>query len=215
MAITNFTELKTAIENWLNETGNVAIQTNAEDFILLAETALRDNKLFRPRYLQTRTTLTTTAGTDTVALPTGFLEAEQIRLESTPPRVLEATVQSNMDQTTVPGVPDRYVIEGNNLRLSRPPAIDYDISLLHHQFPEGLSMSNPTNLILQNQPNVYLWASILQAAVYNKDDEAVDKYAALLGNTIQARYDADNEARYAAPMRLTNQYLDGYYESSI
>ena len=206
MPYSNFSELKTAIENWLNETGNQTVIDRVADFVTLGEEYLRSTKDFDPRYLETRETIATTSGVDTVALPTGFKKPIDLYLDTSPKVKLIHTVQSDMDGYTSSAKPIKYVIEGNNVRLSPTPDSAYNISLLYIKFPTGLSVSNTTNLILQNQPNLYLWVSCLQGAIYLRDTDQIDIFSKLVNSSIENQHNIDLNINRTAPMYMINNY---------
>ncbi|NBV06659.1 MAG: hypothetical protein EBS06_05425 [Proteobacteria bacterium] len=205
MTLATFSDLKSAIENWLNETGNQAIIDNAADFITLAECWMKENMEFRPRYLETRETLTSSE--ETVDLPDGFLGISQLRIDSVSPRkILRTTTQNDMETYSGTGQPEKFVVESTYLRFCPIPDQSYDFSLLYYKFPTALSESNTTNSILTNQPNIYLWASLLQAALYLKDDPQIEKFGNLLESSVRNRYQRDLKEKYSAPVQMVNPY---------
>ena len=79
MALANYTDLKAAVASWMNRTD---LTSAIPDFIALAEGRIaRDMRL---RSQVTETTLSTVAGTQTVALPDGIVEIENISVVANP-----------------------------------------------------------------------------------------------------------------------------------
>ena len=116
MAITNFTELKTAIEDWLDDS---TLSTKSGDFIVLAEA--RFNRTLRAQDMEARATLTVGgAAVDLIALPTDFLDLREVHTEASPDEPLAFRspqfVENIRDQLT--GSPVYYSIEQKNLTSS-------------------------------------------------------------------------------------------------
>ena len=85
MAISNFTNLKTAIANYLNRDD---LTSYIPDFISLAES--RINNELRVREMEVVDTSTTTvSGTQGYDLPTGFIEAKYVIYRSNPYSILQ------------------------------------------------------------------------------------------------------------------------------
>src|SRR5512135_233471 len=79
MALTNYSDLKTTVANYL---GRTDLTSQIPDFISLAE--LRLSRDIRTRKLLKSVTTTMTGGDPTVALPSDFLELRDIYLDGTP-----------------------------------------------------------------------------------------------------------------------------------
>jgi hypothetical protein len=84
MALSTYTELKTAIADWLDRGDLTA---NIPDFITLAEA--RVNRELRIRPQEVRSTMTTTAGNRYHALPGGYLSMRNIQINNDPTVPLE------------------------------------------------------------------------------------------------------------------------------
>ena len=81
MALDTYSNLKTSIANYLNRSDLLSAYLG--DFILLTEARL--NRELRVREMvNTDTSITTVAGTQSYALPTGYLEATTIIFQSDP-----------------------------------------------------------------------------------------------------------------------------------
>ena len=76
MAISTYSELKTAVSNWLNRSD---LDLRIPEFIDLAEAGF--NRMLRTRDQMTRST--TTASTQYVTLPDDFLQARNVNITST------------------------------------------------------------------------------------------------------------------------------------
>ena len=84
MAITNYSELKTAISSWLDRSD---LDSVIPDFIALAEA--RHRRDFKLRRMETRVTANTIADTEYYTLPDNFIAMRNIQLNTDPKTALE------------------------------------------------------------------------------------------------------------------------------
>ena len=84
MAITTYSELKTAVANSLARTD---LTTQIPDFISLAEARL--SRELETRSQEKRAQATLTASDEFISLPTDMREIRQVKLNTTPNTVLE------------------------------------------------------------------------------------------------------------------------------
>ena len=199
MALDTYTNLQTTIANWLARPGDTNITTNVADIITVFESEAR-RKLFT-RFNETTATLVTVAGTATVALPADFYELRSIRLSSTPDAKLIYLTPDELD-TVLPDKSDRerpryYTIEGLNLRLAPTPDAVYTLPIGYQQGITALSNSAPTNWLLTNHPDAYLFGSRAEAGAFiGDDDQQVADWIARRDLTFASILEADRKARW-------------------
>ena len=162
MALTNYTELKASLANWLNRSD---LTTEiADDFIKLAEADF--NSKLRVRSMVAQTTITINAETE--ALPTGFLQVRDFYiLQGGVKYPLNYITPAQMDQikgTSTSGMPSTYTILGDNLRFAPVPSSSYSGIINHYKEFDPLSSSNTSNYILTNHPAIYLYGSLYHAS---------------------------------------------------
>ena len=169
MAITNNTELQAAIANWSNKTN---LTDRIPEFITLAESRITDE--ISTSELHVTTTLTVDSASE--ALPTNYKGMVRIKLNGTyppldymPPDTFHSTYAAN--QT---GRPIAYTIEGNDILFGPSPDESYTATYTYKQKPDIATDS--TNRLLTVNPNLYLFASLVEAFGYLKDVEMEDKY---------------------------------------
>jgi len=78
MAISNYTELQTAVANWLDRDD---LSDQLPDFISLNEALF--NRVLRIRPMETIVTNATVSGTKAYDLPTGYVQMREIHLDTT------------------------------------------------------------------------------------------------------------------------------------
>jgi len=202
MAIATYSDLQTSVANWLKRSDLTSI---IPDFITLAEARIaRDLRLRRQ---VTNTALSTVAGTQTVTLPSDFLEMENITLtNTTPPAALSVVTPEIMDRkfpaNYANGQPVVYTIVGDAIQLGPTPDAVYTVSLDYYQRFAALS-TTPTNWLLTNHPGVYLFAALAEASGYVFNDERMPTWEAKYQADVQALQRADDTAlRSGSAMRV-------------
>lgn len=170
MAIATYADLQTSIANWLKRSDLTSI---IPDFITLAEARIARDLRLRKQVVNT--TLSTVAGTQSVSLPSDFLEAENISLSNTtPPGALSVVTPEILDrkypEAYVTGQPRVYTVLGDKVLFGPTPDAVYSVSLDYYQRWAALS-ATPTNWLLTNHPNIYLFAALAEGAPYLMEDE--------------------------------------------
>ena len=163
MALSNYTELKSAIANWLNRSD--LTDEISDDFIKLVESEY-NAKLRVKAMLNSKTDYSITA--ETVAVPTGFLQVRDFYITSGAEKYsLTYMSPTQMDQVkggSTSGRPTVYTILGDNFRFAPSPDATYTATLNYYKAIDALSGSTATNYILTNHPGVYLYGSLYHAA---------------------------------------------------
>ena len=162
MALTNYTELKATLANWLNRSD---LTTEiADDFIKLAEADF--NSKLRVRAMISQANVTVNA--ETAALPTDFLQIRDFYILNGQTKVpLTYTTPAQMDTTSgtsTTGLPTTYTILGDTFRFSPKPDATYTAVINFYKRFLALSSTVATNFILTNHPAIYLYGSLFHAA---------------------------------------------------
>lgn len=203
MAITNYGELKTAIADWLDRSD---LTSRIPDFISFAEARIHYGSAQGPMMLQpvrlrameTEVDLTITSGRAT--LPTDFLEARRILFLSDPTQIIELLAPElfwRMDAGLSSGRPRRATIEGSDLILSPSPDTSNDVQLTYFAKFTTLSGDADTNWLLQNAPDIYLFAALVEAAIYTRNRQAADEYLIRFASASVALIRQEERARSA------------------
>ena len=166
MALSTYSELKSAIANWLNRTD--LTDEIADDFIKLTEADF--NAKLRIRQMEQIDTITIDSETETV--PTGFIAVRSFYILSSSVKYpLEYITPANMFETrggSRTGKPRAYTIESDNetetFRFGPSPDTSYTGYLSYYKAISALSVSNTSNWMLANHPAVYLYGSLYHAA---------------------------------------------------
>jgi hypothetical protein len=179
VAIGTYSELQTAITNWLRRGGDTDLVTRAPELITLAEAQF--NRTLRHRSMEVQTDLTLTSGTATIALPSDYIEARALVMQTSPKRVLSYVTPTQLDRnwpSGSTGLPSEYTIIGSNIKLGKAPDSAYALELTYYQQIPALSDSATSNWLLTSHPDIYLYGALLQGAPYLSDDERVPIWGA-------------------------------------
>ncbi len=165
MAITTYSELKTAVENWLN---HQLFTSRVPEFIALFEACA--NRRLRVRQMETSSNLTPSSGSAT--LPSDYLAwrrvtwtgSTRVELEYVHPSYLQAAYPDSASAT-----PRVFTIEGSTLKI-RPvdgTALEFD----YYEKIDALSDAATTNWLLTAHPDLYLFGSLVEAELFGVNDE--------------------------------------------
>ena len=175
MALTTYSELKTAIANWLDRSD---LDDRIPEFIQLAEA--RHRRDFKIRRMETRVTANTIADTEYYSLPDNFVAMRNIQLNTDPKTSLEYLTPEQLDRVRAgsnTGKPKAYSIIGNNFQLRPIPDAVYEIEMLYYKYFTALSDSNTTNDMLTYHPDLYLYGALVEAEPYLQNDKRIQTWA--------------------------------------
>ena len=177
MSITTYTELQTAVANWL---GRDDLTSRIPEFITGGETRLYDDvKILE---LATVTTASLSSGDTDYTLSSTFNElasppmltdasGNKYLLDPKPP----AIVQYNYGET-ITARPTEYAIIGSKMYFNNTVDATYTLTLTIFDRP-FLSSSVATNWLIDNYPMALLYAALLEADAYIENNNT--PYASL------------------------------------
>lgn len=184
--ISTYTELVTALGNWKHGRD---LTSRASEFVALCEAKLN-------RRLRCREMLTTATGsvTATVALPAGFLEVLSLTVTASGSTWPVHYVSPHL-LTSNDGLATKYSIVGSNIKFE-PTGSGQTYTLTYY---DGLSLeSDGTNWLIAAHPDVYLYGTLLEAAIFLRDAEMVEQMTALAGTAVAKLESADWNAQGGA-----------------
>jgi len=204
MALTTYALLKTTIANYLNRTD---LTSYLGDFITLTESRL--NRELRVREMvNTDTSTTTVAGTQSYSLPSGFLEASAVIYQSNPYRTLRFMAngdfyrQYNVTQTS--GLPTFFTIVGEKILLGVAPDSAETLQIDFYKTLTPLSESNTTNTILTNYPELYLYGALAESSPFLMQDERLNTWASLYKEALKnANLSSQKGSITSSPMQMS------------
>lgn len=173
--ITDYASLKTEIGKYLERAGDDSVTGNVDGWIDAAESRLNREL----RGLRTTTvddaTLTGTASSRNISISSLAFLAPVALILSTDSQYhpLRPYVAGTHRLSTVNGSPSAWAINGTNIELDRPCDQAHTFVFRYHQ---ALDIASATNWLLTTYPDVYLYESLKQAAVFFKDFDGVSAY---------------------------------------
>lgn len=166
MSFTNYGTLKTAVASWINRTDLTSV---IPDFVTLAESSIRRDIRARDQLTDLTATLTSEAYT----LPADFLEARTVKATiDNYPRTLEYVAEAIYDTQPESAHPVFFTIAGNTLKVQGGTEVVVNYWARYDAFYADAD----TNTLLTNAPDVYLFACLVEAYDYIRDDMARDRY---------------------------------------
>ena len=206
MALSNYTELKTAIANWLNRSDLTS--EISDDFIKLTEADL--NSKLRIRKMVTQSSFT--IDSETEALPTGFLQVRDMYiLSGSTKHPLRYMTPSQMDQvkgTSTTGVPSSYTILGDTFRFMPKPDSNYTAYVNYYKSFDALSSTNTTSYILTNHPSIYLYGSLFHAANFlgGINPQQVQTWQQMYATSLERLEQNDREDQFSgSPLQMRGE----------
>ena len=193
MAFSTYDELKNSIANWADRDDLTAV---IPDFIALTEA--RFNRQLRLRSMEQSQFATTVGGQSNYALPLNYLQMREFRLNQEPtislryvsPEIFEAW---NLGS----GLPKFYTIIANEIRVGPTPAGEYEMEMLYWRKFPALTSSAPSNWMLLNAPDVYLYGSLLELEPFVQNDARVALWGAGYTKAIEDLQFADDKDRHS------------------
>lgn len=216
MAITDYASLQSTVADWLLRSDLTAV---IPTFIQLAEARMNRDERLRTLESEESGTLATTGGSDAVTLPADFHSVITMDLvgiagifnneplEYITPREFKRKQRDNCFAT---GVPLYYTIIGGQFRLVPTPDTDYELALDYNVKLAALSVSNTTNWLLENSPDLYLYATLCESAPYLDQDERIATWIGGYNERAEAfRIEADAKRYNGSPLKMRARPIGG------
>lgn len=195
MAFDTYSDLKTSIANYLARSD---LTTQIPDFIKFAENRLR--RELRIRQMLSATTITATAGTVTVTIPSDFLEARDFVVNGNPVQPLNyvsPALYSRNSRGDVSGKPLDYTVLSNVFKLAPNPDSAYTLTLTYYAAPAYLSDSNTSNTFLTVCPDLLLYASLIEAEPFLMNDARINTWGTMFDRSLASLIKSDQEGQYS------------------
>ena len=191
-AITNYSTLQAEIETNLHRS-DISSAT-IQGFIDLAETRLRED--LRVREMEVSADISIDSQEE--SLPTGFVGMRRFYLGTDPVTPLVFSSPDafwRMFLSSQTSRPTHFTIEGNNFVFGPSPDATYTGKILYYALI-ALATTDPSALLTAN-PNLYLYASMIEAGVYLGNDKIAMKYGLLYREALVAKKRSDKHSRFS------------------
>jgi hypothetical protein len=169
MALANVLELKAAVADY-----SVRSDLPINTLIALAESKFASS--IKHRLSEKYTEIAVAKDAASFSLPVDFQEGRSLKVSHKP-----LTLASIDALNANPGEVEQYAIVGNTVRLQSRPAKDITVGLTYYARVPALTDTNATNWLLTTFPDVYLYAVLVEYAIWAQDQDKQAAYATLLG----------------------------------
>ena len=208
MAIGTYAELQTAVANWLDRDD---LTDRIPEFIALAEA--RINRVLRIRLMESKYTASTVAAQRNYALPTGYIQMRNFQINTSPITPLQYVTPEIYDRLwggSTGGTPQFYTIVAGEVQLGPLPASVLTMEMLFYKKISALSVTNTTEAMLTDNPDIYLYGALLEAEPFIMNDERVGLWAQGFQQSVANLQEQDNKDRHSgSALRVMN--TSGYY----
>jgi hypothetical protein len=220
MDLTNYNGLKGAVGTFLSRND---LADAAGGFIQLAEAQMARRFVSRlgsgmnvPRRLMIRANLSLEQGTEYLSAPADFLGPLQLNLDGNHAGRLGyldlSTFELRRARNDLIGAPRFYTVVGSELRFLPVAEAVYDLKITYLCRPPALGDSNPTNWILTDYPDAYLYGALTASAPYLKDDGRITVWSTLFVAAVDDICNADpmpsDKATIGTDISLPDRYAD-------
>jgi hypothetical protein len=191
----NYSTLQSDVADWLNRTD---LADRIPSFIRLAEA--RFNRELRVRQMVKRAV--GVLEDNYITLPFDWLEAKnvQVNLDGRPRKLEYMTLEQADDFNAKgggSGVPQYFNVTGSQLEIIPRPTGEPQIELTYYSAIPALSNTAPSNWLLLQWPDLYLYGTLAHTAPYLKDDERLATWAQLYLKSIDEITLSDQRAQFS------------------
>ncbi len=193
-----YSGLQSAIAGWLTRAD---LTTQIKDFIIIFEAVA--NRRLKTHFQEITTTLTPSSGTATT--PADYLGWRRLTWTGNSPRELEYVHPSYLRSilpTLAQGNPRYFSIEGTTITLG--PSDNTNLTLDYYQKIPALSDSAPTNWLLTNYPDAYLWGSLAEAQGFTRNYDGLAAWASRREDVLNEIEKLDVKTRGPSSVRTTS-----------
>lgn len=206
--IGTYDDLVAMVGNWLDRDD---LNDRIPEFISLLEGRL--NRLLRTVMQETPATFSITSGS--YDLPTDFRKMRKLYYAGQPAMMLSEVAPGDLVNWSGSPQPITrvYAIEGRTLSFAdaATPERPITLSALYWRRIPPLGTFQPTNWLMLEHPDIYLWGALHQAATYIRDGEAVDACKIYLDEGIAELMAMSSKDQYGGQLspRTTRQVRGG------
>lgn len=204
MAISNYSNLQTGIADFLNRDDLTSV---IPTFIDMAQGQINRDV----RHWKMETTANIDITSDFGYMPTGWLETKNVLYypdisDTTKYHPLEYLSQNAFDERKMNsenkvGEPEYYTLSAVNgvpviNVFPQPKDRTNDKVLLYYLTKYDLTVANTSNWLVLDFPDVYLYGSLIHAAIYLKDDERLPMFTQMYNAAVQRVNASSTESEF-------------------
>jgi len=203
MAITTKSELLDTAKTWLVRPGDTIIDPFLPDWLMLTEQRFNRERIIRAMETVGDFTLSAASATPgRIPLPTDFLQCRNIRLILTTPVALEQVSAEmftrSLADDVATGQPTLYAVIGQELNFWKKVDQDYNGEIVYWAKIPALTDAAPTNWLLANAPDVYLFGVLVEASAHLEDPDQLVKWETRYQAAIKSLIESDSRGNESA-----------------
>lgn len=201
MSLANYSDLKAAVARWMKRTD---LTEFIPDFIAMGEARIyRD---LRIRAMETALEATIAGGV--IAVPDGYVELKNARIDTSPVHTLVRKdaewMYANYPMRVGDGTPKFIAREANSFIFGPYPDSGYTVKGAYYRRLDPLSDDNTDNWFTDNAPDLLLFAALCETEPFMKNDARVQLWEAKYGSVADAvQKEDDREAFSGSPLSMT------------
>jgi hypothetical protein len=204
MSITSYSELQTAIANWLNRSGDTDLTSVVPDLIMLCENRIYRELRIRPMEVA----LNSTISSGVIAVPANYVELKFTYIDGSPVQRLTKKdpgwIYENYPDRAAEGLPNFIAREVDNFIFGAYPDSSYTVKGVYYQRLPALSVSNTTNWFITNAPDLLLFGSLCEAEPFLKNDDRIQLWEAKYKTIKDQIINQDKQEAYSgSPVTVT------------
>ncbi|HIO02147.1 MAG TPA: hypothetical protein EYN14_09355 [Alphaproteobacteria bacterium] len=197
MALDTYANLKQAI---VNITGRNDINEVVDEAISVTDKEIYANAVepLRIRNLETRATASASTSSRFLALPDNFIHMRRLKLQlALGDQDIQYRAPEQLEVYGSSGKP-RFFTVTSQLEFDRTPDSAYTVEMQYFQRLPIISVASPTNDILTNFPNIYLYGALSYVYKFSAEEEKSRFYYDEFINAISGANHQDRRGRYGS-----------------
>lgn len=197
MAIATYSDLLKTVTTWL---GKAELISYVPDFVTLAQA--RINRQVRAKAMETKST-SITIDAEYEDVPADFLQVKHFYITSSSPRKSLEPLDANSitDLYTTSGQPKYFSVDGGQFRFAPTPDAAYTATLVYFAKPATLAASSQeTNSLFPTNADLYLYATLIEAEAFIKDDPRLPVWKAAYDEALHNLNRASGNWRHGGPL---------------
>ena len=197
MSISTYSELQAAIQDFLNRDDLASV---VPTFISLAEARINRDI----RHWKQEKRVSTTLDEQYENLPSDYIEgiSMSFRNGGQLTNISSAEMQRRKEVSTATGKPRYLRVIADQFEFYPAPGDALEIDFTYFAKIEALSDAAPSNWLLSDYPDVYLYGSLVQSAPYLDEDQRTATWAALYQSGVDAVNRDNMTGRYVGPLKM-------------
>lgn len=177
--IGDYADLVSKVGQWLDRDD---LDDRIPDFVALVEARL--NRVLRS--VNSEVSALWAVTDEFYPLPSDFRKLRNLYIDGSPDQPLV-----EMSPVAIPtmfsgssGTPRAFYIEGRQLGFAPPPDQPYTLRASYFQRIPPLTSALPSNWVLTEHPDIYVWGALMHAAYYIRDPDAVSACESMFDQAI-------------------------------